>query len=667
MTENISSITELESYLSLKEDLQRHMELYYNQNAPEISDYEYDMLMQKLKVTEKEHPEWVKSDSPSQIVEIKPTKRTLGVSVTHNVPMLSIEDVFTKEDVINWVHKVRAVFPDVTFCVEYKIDGASMTLRYEHGTLVMAESRGDGYIGEDITVNAKEISDVCKEIAMSDYLELRGEVYMTHANLDSVNKQLELEGKKLMENTRNLAAGTLRHLDPTVVKKRGLNMFIFNVQDGPSEFKQTHEDGLHLVEAAGFKTVPSILCKTDEEIISAIDQIGEKRGELLYDIDGAVIKINQIAYRNRFASTAKYSAGHIAYKYPPEEKEAKLLDIELQVGRTGKITPVAIFEPIRLCGTTVSRATLHNQNFINDLGIKIGSTLVVYKSGEIIPTVKAVVPEKQPNCEVYRIPRICPVCGALAIQNEDSADIKCSSDTCRSKLVGRLLNFVSRDAVNMKGFGAEYISALVDQGYLSSLEDIYSLKEKREQLIANGVLGKAKNTDKLLAVIEESKSGDAYRVIAGMNIPNVGVASAKNLMQYFHNMDALMNASVSDLLELDDIGEITAQSIYEYFHKEDNVRMVDALKTAGVNLVAEKIISGSQFDGLTFCITGTLPTLGRKEAADFIESHGGKVTGSVSKKTSYLVAGEAAGSKLDKAMQLGVPVISEQELVKFRL
>lgn len=656
-----------EEYLSLKEEILRHMDLYYNQSAPEITDFEYDQLMRQLKMAEKEHPEWVTKDSPSQLVEGLSTKRTSGINVTHNVPMLSIEDVFTQEDVLSWVHKVRAVFPDATFCVEYKIDGVSMTLRYQDGKLIMGETRGDGYIGEDVTANAKEISDVCKKIDVSDYLELRGEVYMTHASLDAVNKSLELAGKKLMENTRNLAAGTLRHTDPKVVKERRLNMFIFNVQDGPSNFMQMHADALQMVADAGFKVVPAFICETDEEILAAIDQIGEKRGKLPYDIDGAVVKINQIAYRDSFTSASKYSAGHIAYKYPPEEKETKLLDIELQVGRTGKITPVAVFEPIRLCGTTVSRATLHNQNFINEMDIKLGSTLIVFKSGEIIPKVKGVVAEKQPTCGTFQIPSTCPVCGAPTIQIGDSADIKCSNEACRSKLVKRLLNFVSRDAMNMKGFGVEYISALVDRGYLSSMEDIYLLAEKRDELIADGLLGKEKNTDKLLSIIDASKSVDAYRVIAGMNIPNVGVSSAKSLMQHFLNVDALMNASEDDLLALDDIGEVTAKSIYDFFHKEENILMINAFKAAGVNLIAEQHVSGDQFAGMTFCITGTLPTLGRKEAADFIETHGGKVTSSVSKKTSYLVAGEAAGSKLDKATQLGVPVISEQELLEFQI
>ena len=594
----------LSEYKDLCEQIKYHMDRYYNQDTPEISDYEYDQLMIRLKAIEKEHPEIIAKDSPTQIIG-GTAKREAGVTVEHNVPMLSIQDVFSKEEVLDWVHSVRALHPDVKFDVEQKIDGLSMSIRYQNGSLALAETRGDGLIGEDVTANALVIPDVVKKLKNDyDYLELRGEVYMSHKDFDAVNEKQELLGKKLFANPRNCAAGTLRQLDSKMVKERGLSMFIFNIQSGDDELMASHHAGLErLAKEDGIKIVPSVLCTTDEEILTQIDAIGEARGDLEYDIDGAVIKIDQVAYRNDFPAGSKYSAGHIAYKYPPEEKEAVITDIELSVGMTGRVNPTAIFTPIRLCGTTVSRATLHNQDFIDSLGIAIGKKVLVYKSGEIIPKIKAVVDDNDKE-NVYKIPDICPVCGAPVVREADTADMKCTNDDCRAKLERRIINFVQRDAMDIKGFGEEYIKALIEEGYLNNIADIYLLKNHRETLIAKGIIGKEKNTDKLLGVIEESKKNEVYRLITGLSIGNVGKASAKTLMKHFDSVDELMHASVESLQEVEDVGETTALAIYEFFHKESNIELIGRLKEYGLNMEAEKNQGTSELAGMTFVITG---------------------------------------------------------------
>ena len=659
----------LEEYKKLVDTIDYHMDRYYNQNEPEISDYDYDQLMLQLKAAEKEHPEWVTPDSPSQKIG-GVAMREAGVKVTHDVPMLSIEDVFNKEDVEAWVDKVKAVHPDAKFSVEAKIDGLSMTLRYQkdsHGKLklVLAETRGDGLIGEDVTVNALVIPDVNKYLDLPyESLQLRGEVYMAHEDFERFNEEQELSGGKLAANPRNLAAGTLRQLDANITKKRGLRMFVFNVQQGPEELTASHCGGMDILSDHGVPTVFHRLCTTSEEILSVIDEIGDKRSEFDFDIDGAVVKIDQVAYRSDFSTSSKYSSGHIAYKYPPEEKESKLLDVELSVGRTGRVTPTAIFEPIRLCGTSVSRATLHNQDFIDDLDVGIGDTIVVYKSGEIIPKIKEVKHDKRPaGVTTFKIPNICPVCGGPVTRDADTADMKCTNPSCPAQLERHIINFVSRDAMDIKGFGEVYIIDLVRRGYIKDIADIFTLKDKRDELIEEGIIGKEKNTDKLLATIEASKSNDAYRLFTGFGIPNVGKAAAKALLAQFKDIKVIMNQSVEDLIRVNDIGEISAKSIYDYLHDSANIEIINRLESYGLNMTEqEKEGASDKLSGLTFVITGTLPTLGRKEAQELIELNGGKCSGSVSKKTNYLVAGEAAGSKLDKANSLGVPVLSEEEL-----
>lgn len=657
-----------EEVKALRQQIEYHSNRYYNMDAPEITDYEYDMLMQRLKQIEKEHPELIDASSPTQKVGGS-AKREAGVLVRHNVPMLSLQDVFSKEEVLEFVREMQEKLDHPEFVVEYKIDGLSMSLRYEQGKLVLAETRGDGInFGEDVTANAKVIEDVKTSLKDApEYLEIRGEVYMTEAAFSHVNETQELLGKKTFANPRNCAAGTLRQLDSKIVKERHLSMFIFNLQQVTGREFATHTEAYAYMKSQKIPVIEDYrVCYTGEEVWDAICAIGEKRGELAYDIDGAVVKINRYADRELLGNTSKVPRWAVAYKYPPEEKETKLLDIELSVGRTGRITPTAIFEPIRLCGTSVSRATLHNQDFINDLDIAIGDTIVVYKSGEIIPKVKEVLHEKRPEgAHTFVIPDVCPVCGAPTYREENTADIKCSSATCPAQLERHIINFVGRDAMDIKGFGTAYIEELIRQGYLHDIADIYGLSAYREELIEKGILGKEKNTDKLLGVIEASKQNDAYQLMTGLGISGIGKTAAKSLMEHFGSIHAVADASMEQLVEVNDIGEISAKAIYQYFHDAKSKELLERMQKHGVNMMRLQAVgSDDVLANHTFVITGTLPTMGRKEAAELIELHGGKVSSSVSKKTNYLLAGENAGSKLDKANALGVTVLTEEELLQ---
>ncbi len=637
-----------EEYQALKQKIDYHMDRYYNQDAPEISDYEYDQLMLSLKAAEKEHPEWITPDSPSQKIG-GTAKREAGVKVTHDVPMLSIEDVFTKEDVSAWVSKVHDLHPDALFSVETKIDGLSMSLRYEQGEdgllhLVLAETRGDGLIGEDVTANALVIPDVKQTIDLPyAALELRGEVYMSLEDFERYNKEQEEQDKKPAANPRNLAAGTLRQLDPAITRKRGLHMFIFNVQRGPEEILAHHDAALSLLAEKGVPTVWHKNCKTAEEVLATIDEIGDLRETLDYDLDGAVVKIDQTAYRNDFPAGAKYSSGHIAYKYPPEEHDSE----------TGK--------PARLCGTNVSRATLHNQDYIREMKIGIGGEYRLFKSGEIIPKLNGCVKEPE---EVFQAPDRCPVCGQPLVREEDTADIRCVNPSCPAQLTRTIAYFCSRDCMNIMALGDTLVDALIQDGYLANFADIYRLKDHREELIGKGILGKEKNTDKVLANIESSKANSPERLLAGLGIRNVGRRTAQQLMRVFPSLPDLAKATGEELTAIPDIGETTAACITAFFANEENQKVCEDLQALGVNMVMPKEENTSNaLQGLTIVITGTLPTLGRKEAEELITKNGGKASGSVSKKTSYLVAGEAAGSKLTKAQALGVPVITEEELL----
>ena len=652
-------------YETLIEQINYHMDRYYNQDEPEITDFEYDQLMLQLKGMEEEHPEWISPDSPTQKIG-GTTKREAGVEVTHHVPMLSIQDVFTKEDVVSWVNDVKALHPDAKFSVEKKIDGLSMSLRYQDGKLILAETRGNGLVGEDVTANALVIPDVKKTIDVPGYVELRGEVYMSHEDFDRFNEIQENAGKKAAANPRNLAAGTLRQLDSSVVKERGLMMFVFNVQDATGngvDLMESHVGGLEYLRKKGITVVPHKLCENADEILAEIDAIGESRGELPFDIDGAVVKIDNIAYRNDFPAGSKYSAGHIAYKYPPEEKEVVIDEIEVNVGRTGKMTFRAIFqEPVRLCGTSVQKTTLHNADFIQKLGVSEGCKAICRKQGEIIP---AIVRVTQKTGKEYVAPTVCPVCGQHLYKDEDTCDIYCFNPSCPAQLKRTISYFAGKDAMDIKNFGEKYVESLVELGYIKDVSDIYRLHEHRDELIEQGIMGKEKNTDKILAAIESSKENDAYKLLTGLAIRNVGKVSAKEIMKHYENLWQLADANLDELKNLPDVGEITAKAIQDFYQDENNRRILKNLEELGVNLCTRKEEGTSdKLAGLTIVVTGTLPTLGRKEVEELISDNGGKCTGSVSKKTDLLVAGEAAGSKLTKAKELGIPVITEEELLQ---
>lgn len=658
-------------YDLLCEKIDYHMDRYYNQDSPEISDYEYDQLMIQLKEAEKEHPEWVTPDSPTQKIG-GTVKREAGVKVTHDVPMLSIEDVFSKEEVTAWVEKVRSVHADAVFSVETKIDGLSMTLRYEKDSngkmkLVMAETRGDGLVGEDVTANALVIPDIPKYLDLPyDSLQLRGEVYMSHDDFDRFNEQQEKNGKKTAANPRNLAAGTLRQLDSSITKERGLKMFIFNVQKGPDEMLYSHCDSMETLNSNGIPVVYHRKCSTADEILNAIDDIGNMRGDLEYDIDGAVIKIDQIKYREDFPEGSKYSSGHIAYKYPPEERVVVMDEILVDVGRTGKLTFTGVFhdketkKAARLCGTNVTRASLHNMDYIKNMHIGIGGSYRLYKSGEIIPKLNGCVDEPP---HVFESPQTCPVCGSRLERENETADIRCFNALCPAQLTRTIAYFASLDAMNIMGLGDTIVDNLIKGGYVKTFADIYKLKDKRDELIENKVIGKEKGTDKVLLAIEKSKENDPSKLLTGLGIRNVGKNTAKTIMKHFTSIHELGDAPYEKLLEIEDIGDTTALCIKKYFEDPLNREVIKELEELGVNIAAKKQSpSGEALQGLTIVVTGTLPTLGRKEAAELIENNGGKCTGSVSKKTDYLVAGEAAGSKLTKAQSLGVHVITEERL-----
>ncbi len=651
----------------LKKQIEYHSDRYYNQDAPEIEDYQFDLLMRELRQIEHEFPTLVNDQSPTQKVGGK-AKREAGVLVRHNVPMLSLQDVFSKEEVYAFAEDMCKQLEDPEFVVEYKIDGLSLGLRYENGQLKMAVTRGNGIeYGEDVTENARMIADVVHTLEHPvPYIEVRGEVYMTNDAFAKVNESQELSGKKVFANPRNCAAGSLRQLDSGIVKERGLSMFVFNVQQTRGVEFATHTEGYAFLKENHIKVIDDYtVCRTADEIWQAIVKIGENRGKLPYEIDGAVVKLNSIAQREQLGATSKVPRWAVAYKYPPEEKETTLLDVELSVGRTGRITPTAVFEPVRLCGTTVSRATLHNQDFIDELDVGIGDRIVVYKSGEIIPKIRRVIKEKRPAETVrFQIPDICPVCGAKTEREGDTADIKCISTSCPAQLERRIINFVGRDAMDIKGFGTVYIEELVRLGYLKDIADIYDLKKHRDALIEHGIIGKEKNTDKLLGAIERSKENDAWQLLTGFGIPNVGKAAAKAILKVFPDLMSLRQADVEELTVVNDIGEVSAGCIRDFFADEKNQQMFQRLMESGVNMTSRQQPQEGPFSGMTFVITGTLPNLDRKEAASLVEANGGKVSGSVSKKTSYVLAGERGGSKLTKAAELGIAVINENQFMQ---
>ena len=653
-------------YEELVRTLNHYAECYYDKDDSPISDYEYDMMNNKLKEIEKAHPDWVTEDSPSRRVGWKAEK---GILVKHDVPMLSLQDVFTREDVDSFVNEVREEYgADMEFLVETKIDGLSCALRYENGELTTAITRGDGINeGEDVTPNVRTIKDVVKHLDDApEYIEIRGEVYMTREAFDKVNREAEDLGKKTFANPRNCAAGTLRQTDTRITRDRNLSLFIFNVQAVRGIEFATHTEGYEFLKARGVKVIELYYkCHTADEVWDAIQKIGAARGDLEYDIDGAVVKINDLSVREKLGATIKFPRWAIAYKYPPEEKETRLLSVEVDTGRTGRVTPVAVFEPISLCGTMVSRATLNNQDFIDDLGIGIGDTIVVFKSGEIIPKIKGVNKDKRPkDWEPYKLPTKCPICGHDLEREENAADIRCVNPNCPGTLLGRIENFMARDCLDVKGFGPEYVRKLIDAGMLNDISDLFRLKMRRDELIARKIFGLEKNTDKILLSLEDAAaSAPADKVLAGLNIPSVGKATAKELIRHFKSIDKIATASVDDLVAVGDIGLVTAQKIQKFFSDPDEIRILNDLKSFGLRFDMEEAAPlGNELEGLSFCITGTLEGMKRDEAGALIEAHGGRVVSSVTGKTSYLLAGENAGSKLAKAQSLNVPVLSLDDL-----
>ena len=667
-------------YEKLKATINHHMDLYYNQDVSEISDYEYDMLMKALKAAETENPSWVSSDSPTQKIGGQ-AKREAGIKVTHDIPMLSIVDVFDKEDVRQWVNKVKQKFPDAKFSVETKIDGLSATIRYQKQDdgklhLTLGETRGDGLVGEDVTANIKTIKSVplvidgplCKE---NDELQLRGEVYMTAKNFNAYNAEQEKQGKPIAANARNLAAGTLRQLDPAITKKRKLDMFVFNVQKSGDALMRRHSDALDIIEnSTALQVVKHFTCSTTDEVVDAIDKIGSMRSSLPYGIDGAVVKIDDVRLRDQFQAGSKYSSGHIAYKFPPEERVVVIDDVIVDVGRTGKMTFTGVLhdketgKPARLCGTSVSRVTLHNMDYIKEMQIGVGGEYMLLKSGDIIPKlIKCVkAPEK-----IFLAPTVCPVCGSKLYNQDGMTDIFCNNPSCGAQTIRTLSYFASQSCMNIMNLGETQISKLTQAGYLTNIVSIYHLKEHREELIVSGLIGREKMVDKILKNIEDSKKNDAGLLLTGLGIKNVGKSTAKEIMKSFNSLLDLYHATKEDLMKIDGIAETTAEYIIEYFNwNEINRETIEKLNALGVNMLSaqSKAHVTTEFSDKIFVITGTFDQFSRKELTEKIESLGGKVSGSVSKKTDYLIAGEAAGSKLDKAKSLGVLILNEQEANK---
>ncbi|MDF2906734.1 MAG: ligA [Herbinix sp.] len=653
----------------LRNQIVYHNDRYYNQDDPEISDYEYDQLSIRLRKLEQDHPEYADTETPTGKIG-GTAKREAGILVKHNVPMLSLQDVFDKEEVYIFVEKIQKERPGTIFVVEKKIDGLSVSLRYTDGILTMGVTRGDGINqGEDVTENVKMIQDVKTKLKEAvPYIEVRGEVHMKNEDFEAVNERLEAAGKKLFANPRNCSAGTLRQLDPEVVKERKLSLFVFNVQEVRGLSFKSHSESLDWLKKQGIKVVEgSKLCRTADEVWDAIQEIGDSRGNLAYDIDGAVVKVDNLEDREYYGATSKVPRWAIAYKYPPEEKESTVKEIRLTVGRTGRITPTAIFEPIRLCGTNVEKATLHNQDRIDELDVRIGDTIAVRKAGEIIPEVLYVNKAKRPEGTVpFRISATCPSCGGPTVRDANTADTKCTNINCPAQLSQHIVNFVGRNAMDIKGFGEAYIEILIQEGYLKDIADIYYLKNYREELILKGLIGKEKNTDKLLKAIEDSKNNDIDRLITGLGIKNIGRQAGSELKKHFRSLHDLVKATYEELVTINDVGDITARSIVEFFEQQENCYILERLEKAGMNFASllEEKNEDQRFAGMTFVITGTLPTMGRSEMENLVKKYGGKVSGSVSKSTRYLIAGENAGSKLTKAQELGIDIISEEEILE---
>lgn len=652
-------ITARELAQKLREQINYYSELYYEKDDPAISDYEFDKLMHQLIDIEEEYPQLLTPDSPTHRVGGRASNSF--EQVEHVVQMGSLQDVFSDEEVVDFDRRVREVVSDPIYVVEPKIDGLSVSLEYRDGVLVRGSTRGDGFVGEDVTENIRTIRSVPLRLKRDiPFVEVRGEVYMPVASFEKVVAQQELKEEKPFKNPRNAAAGSLRQKNPKITAQRGLDIFVFNLQQIEGVQVSGHKESLDLLKELGFQVSPSYLAvDTIEKAIEEIRAIGQRRGEYSFDIDGAVVKVDSLAQREMLGATAKFPKWAVAFKYPPEEKITTLLDVEVKVGRTGALTPTAVFEPIQLAGTTVSRAVLHNQDFIDEKQIAVGDKIIVRKAGDIIPEVVAVA--EHCGNPTYQLPEYCPSCHTKVVREEGEAAIYCPNIECPAQLMRNLIHFASRNAMDIDGMGPAVLEGLVNAGWVHSPADLYDLTE--EQIASLERMGK-KSASNLMNALKKSKQNDLSKVIFALGIPEVGEKTAAELASAFGSMEKLSWATLEQLTALDGFGEVVAQNIVNFFLEERNRVQIERLAKAGVNMESTKVKAGDTFEGKTFVLTGTLPTLKRNEAKELIESLGGKVSSSVSKKTDYVVAGEEAGSKLTKANELGITILTEEQLLQ---
>ena len=658
-----------EEILKLRKQLEIWANKYYDEDNPEVSDYEYDMTMNKLKALEKEFPDLITKDSLTQ--KVGGHVKEGFAKVEHEVPLQSLQDIFSFDELEEFKERVYKVAKengmkesDVKFVVETKIDGLSAALEYKEGKFVKGATRGNGLVGEDVTENLKTIKNIPMELSEPLNITVRGEVFIGKKEFEKMNEERELNEEKTFANARNAAAGSLRQLDARITKSRPLDIYIFNVQKIEGKEFKSHFEELNYLKKLGFNVNPVLIpCNNIPEAIEAIKKIGNERENLTFGIDGAVIKVDDLKLREKMGTTSKVPRWAIAYKYPPEQKETKLKDIVCQVGRTGAITPMAILEPVRVAGSTISKTTLHNEDFIKEKDIRIGDTIVVQKAGDVIPEILEVKKEKRTGTEkVFKMPKVCPVCGAPVVREEGEAVSRCIGIECPAKLVRNIIHFVSRECMNIDGLGDKIIEQLIDKNLIRNIADIYYLTfDDIASLKKNG----KKFAQNLVDAINNSKRNDLYRLIAALGIRHIGVKAAKTLAKKYKTMDNLMNASEESLAMTDDIGEISANSLYEFFKQEQTKDLINKLKEANVNMqMLEEEGTDNRFEGMTFVLTGALEKFTRKEASDLIEKHGGKTSSSVSKKTNYVLAGEDASSKLTKAQNLGVEIITEEQFEK---
>ena len=644
----------------LRRELERAGYEYYVLDKPTMSDYDYDHKLRRLEELEQAHPETVTPDSPTQ--RVGGQALSTFEPVQHRVPLESLQDVFDFDEVRAFDQRVQSTVTGAVYVVEPKVDGLSVALEYENGLFVRGATRGDGQVGEDVTANLRTVRSIPLRVdGAPEHLIVRGEVFMPKKVFHALNDERERRGEALFANPRNAAAGSLRQQDPKIAAQRKLDILVFNVQWSDGAAFQTHEETLDYLAQKGFKVIPHQLCTTMDQVTGAITQIGEERDRFSFDIDGAVVKVNDLSQRAVLGSTAKFPRWAAAYKYPPEVKPSRLTDIVVQVGRTGVLTPKAVLEPVRLAGTTVTSATLHNQDFISDKDIRIGDTVLVRKAGEIIPEVLSVVLDKRPaDSRPYFLPKTCPVCGAPVERDEDGAHMRCTGAECPAQLLRNLTHFASRDAMDIDGLGVAVVENLVNAGLVKTPGDLYFLKE--EDVAGLDRMGK-KSAQNLMAAIRRSKDQDLARLIYAFGIRQVGQKAGKILAARFQTMEALEHATLEELTAVNDVGEITARSILTWLESPQSRHLIARLRQAGVNMTAAAQGSDQRFAGMTFVLTGGLEQFTRDQAAAMIEDRGGKSAGSVSKKTTYVVAGEGAGSKLKKALDLGIPVLTEQEFL----